>query len=150
MPGQGEVGKGGWQGPADGGCVTHPAGKEVGETVLYYGCRHEREDYLYREELARFQKEGVLTQLNVAFSRDQAEKVPHCSCCPPSLPWQAGAPSTCPVSQSCEHSLPFLSFPLKGLWCGGSAPLPSLPPCFLPGLCPALTEEEQGECLEAG
>ncbi|KAM7001404.1 NADPH--cytochrome P450 reductase [Ammospiza nelsoni] len=50
-------------------------GKEVGETVLYYGCRHEREDYLYREELARFQKEGVLTQLNVAFSRDQAEKV---------------------------------------------------------------------------
>uniref|UniRef100_A0A8C3DTR2 NADPH--cytochrome P450 reductase n=2 Tax=Corvus moneduloides TaxID=1196302 RepID=A0A8C3DTR2_CORMO len=50
-------------------------GKEVGETVLYYGCRHEHEDYLYREELARFQKEGVLTQLNVAFSRDQAEKV---------------------------------------------------------------------------
>lgn len=55
------------------------AGKEVGDTVLYYGCRHEREDYLYREELARFHQEGVLTQLNVAFSRDQAEKVPLCS-----------------------------------------------------------------------
>ncbi|XP_074017030.1 NADPH--cytochrome P450 reductase isoform X3 [Numenius arquata] len=50
-------------------------GKEVGDTVLYYGCRREREDYLYREELARFHQEGVLTQLNVAFSRDQAEKV---------------------------------------------------------------------------
>ncbi|XP_054022946.1 NADPH--cytochrome P450 reductase [Dryobates pubescens] len=50
-------------------------GKEVGETVLYYGCRHERQDYLYRQELARFQQEGVLTQLHVAFSRDQAEKV---------------------------------------------------------------------------
>ncbi|NXJ11766.1 NCPR reductase, partial [Odontophorus gujanensis] len=50
-------------------------GKEVGETVLYYGCRREREDYLYREELARFKQDGVLTQLNVAFSRDQAEKV---------------------------------------------------------------------------
>ncbi|KAM6296661.1 NADPH--cytochrome P450 reductase isoform 2-T2 [Aegotheles albertisi] len=50
-------------------------GKEVGETVLYYGCRHEREDYLYREELARFHQEGILTQLNVAFSRDQAQKV---------------------------------------------------------------------------
>ncbi|XP_074869592.1 NADPH--cytochrome P450 reductase isoform X2 [Carettochelys insculpta] len=50
-------------------------GKEVGETVLYYGCRHEEEDYLYREELAQFHKEGALTQLNVAFSRDQAQKV---------------------------------------------------------------------------
>lgn len=61
--------------------LCDPAGKEVGETVLYYGCRREHEDYLYREELARFQKEGVLTQLNVAFSRDQAEKVSHCSPC---------------------------------------------------------------------
>lgn len=50
-------------------------GKDVGETVLYYGCRHENEDYLYREELAQFHKEGALTQLNVAFSRDQAQKV---------------------------------------------------------------------------
>ncbi|XP_062887498.1 NADPH--cytochrome P450 reductase-like [Mobula hypostoma] len=50
-------------------------GKEVGETVLYYGCRHENEDYLYQKELEGFQKDGVLTQLHVAFSRDQAEKV---------------------------------------------------------------------------
>ncbi|GCB77902.1 hypothetical protein scyTo_0015731 [Scyliorhinus torazame] len=50
-------------------------GKEVGETVLYYGCRHKNEDYLYQEELAQFEKDGVLTQLNVAYSRDQAEKV---------------------------------------------------------------------------
>ncbi|XP_028662860.1 P450 (cytochrome) oxidoreductase b isoform X1 [Erpetoichthys calabaricus] len=50
-------------------------GKEVGETVLYYGCRHKNEDYLYQEELEQFEKEGVLTKLNVAFSRDQPEKV---------------------------------------------------------------------------
>ncbi|XP_041920136.1 P450 (cytochrome) oxidoreductase b isoform X1 [Alosa sapidissima] len=50
-------------------------GKEVGETVLYYGCRHKNEDYLYQEELEEFEKTGVLTKLNVAFSRDQDQKV---------------------------------------------------------------------------
>uniref|UniRef100_A0A3Q1MSC4 NADPH--cytochrome P450 reductase n=1 Tax=Bos taurus TaxID=9913 RepID=A0A3Q1MSC4_BOVIN len=50
-------------------------GKEVGETLLYYGCRRSDEDYLYREELAGFHKDGALTQLNVAFSREQLQKV---------------------------------------------------------------------------
>lgn len=40
----------------------------MGETLLYYGCRRADEDYLYREELAQFRKDGALTQLNVAFS----------------------------------------------------------------------------------
>lgn len=50
-------------------------GKEVGDTILYYGCRYRNEDFLYQEELEEFEKTGVLTQLNVAFSRDQAHKV---------------------------------------------------------------------------
>uniref|UniRef100_A0A671MIS5 NADPH--hemoprotein reductase n=1 Tax=Sinocyclocheilus anshuiensis TaxID=1608454 RepID=A0A671MIS5_9TELE len=50
-------------------------GKDVGDTVLYYGCRYKKEDFLYQEELEEFEKTGVLTALNVAFSRDQAEKV---------------------------------------------------------------------------
>nr|XP_055051683.1 P450 (cytochrome) oxidoreductase b isoform X2 [Misgurnus anguillicaudatus]XP_055051684.1 P450 (cytochrome) oxidoreductase b isoform X2 [Misgurnus anguillicaudatus]XP_055051685.1 P450 (cytochrome) oxidoreductase b isoform X2 [Misgurnus anguillicaudatus] len=50
-------------------------GKDVGETVLYFGCRHKNEDFLYHEELEAFEKSGVLTKLNVAFSRDQEHKV---------------------------------------------------------------------------
>ncbi|XP_036392883.1 NADPH--cytochrome P450 reductase-like isoform X1 [Megalops cyprinoides] len=50
-------------------------GREVGETLLYYGCRHKNEDFLYQEELEQFQKAGALTQLHVAFSRDQEHKV---------------------------------------------------------------------------
>ncbi|XP_077063679.1 P450 (cytochrome) oxidoreductase b [Siphateles boraxobius] len=50
-------------------------GKEVGETELYFGCRHKNEDFLYQEDLEEFEKTGVLTALNVAFSRDQAQKV---------------------------------------------------------------------------
>uniref|UniRef100_A0A673IHY9 NADPH--cytochrome P450 reductase n=1 Tax=Sinocyclocheilus rhinocerous TaxID=307959 RepID=A0A673IHY9_9TELE len=50
-------------------------GKDVGDTVLYYGCRYKNEDFLYQEDLEEFEKTGVLTALNVAFSRDQAEKV---------------------------------------------------------------------------
>lgn len=52
-----------------------PKGKEVGETVLYFGCRHKNEDYIYQEELEEAEKEEVLTQLSVAFSRDQEHKV---------------------------------------------------------------------------
>ncbi|KXJ28988.1 NADPH--cytochrome P450 reductase [Exaiptasia diaphana] len=50
-------------------------GKRVGETVLYFGCRKKGEDYIYEDELGDFVKEGALTQLHVAFSRDQAQKV---------------------------------------------------------------------------
>lgn len=50
-------------------------GKEVGETVMFFGCRHKNEDYLYQEELEEAEKNEVLTQLNVAFSRDQEQKV---------------------------------------------------------------------------
>lgn len=56
-------------------CACACAGKEVGETVLYFGCRHKAEDYLYEEELTEFNNSGVLTHLHVAFSRDQEQKV---------------------------------------------------------------------------
>ena len=50
-------------------------GKVLGETVLYFGCRKEDEDYLYKEELEKYKADGVLSKLYVAFSRQTAQKV---------------------------------------------------------------------------
>lgn len=47
----------------------------TGKNWLFFGDQRRATDYLYEKELAEFQAEGVLTKLDVAFSRDQAEKV---------------------------------------------------------------------------
>ncbi|XP_036063258.1 methionine synthase reductase [Onychomys torridus] len=47
----------------------HPDGN-FGAMWLFFGCRHKDRDYLFREELRRFVKIGVLTHLKVSFSRD--------------------------------------------------------------------------------
>jgi NADPH-ferrihemoprotein reductase len=49
-------------------------GRKVGKNFLYYGCRNKDIDYLYKDELEEFGKKESLT-LNVAFSRDQEEKI---------------------------------------------------------------------------
>lgn len=48
---------------------------QTSDVILYYGCRHRDQDYLYADELEQFKQNGTLTQLRVAFSRDQPEKV---------------------------------------------------------------------------
>ncbi|KAI4503415.1 hypothetical protein M0802_001637 [Mischocyttarus mexicanus] len=48
--------------------------REVGDTILYFGCRKKTEDYLYKDELEEYVKNGTL-KLYTAFSRDQPEKV---------------------------------------------------------------------------
>ncbi|XP_014650513.1 PREDICTED: methionine synthase reductase isoform X2 [Ceratotherium simum simum] len=47
----------------------HPDG-DFGAMWLFFGCRHKDRDYLFREELRRFHKLGILTHLKVSFSRD--------------------------------------------------------------------------------
>jgi len=49
------------------------AGKSVGETVLFFGCRNPH-DYIFREELEQFSRDGVLSNLHVAFSRSDPSK----------------------------------------------------------------------------
>jgi len=49
-------------------------GKAVGEMHLYFGCRHQDKDYIYKEELEKYAEDGVLN-LHTAFSRDGPKKV---------------------------------------------------------------------------
>lgn len=48
---------------------------KVGAAVLYFGCRDERMDYLYRTDLEALRDDGTLASLRVAFSRMQTHKV---------------------------------------------------------------------------
>ncbi|XP_048224356.1 methionine synthase reductase [Perognathus longimembris pacificus] len=50
----------------------HPE-ESFGATWLFFGCRHEARDYLFREELRHFLECGTLTHLKVSFSRDAPE-----------------------------------------------------------------------------
>jgi len=51
-----------------------PAGPR-GRSWLFFGDQRRDHDFLYREELERWLLDGVLTRLDTAFSRDQADKV---------------------------------------------------------------------------
>ena len=46
-----------------------------GRNWLFFGDQKSASDFLYREELQAMQAEGVLTRLDLAFSRDQSEKI---------------------------------------------------------------------------
>ena len=46
-----------------------------GKNWLFFGDQCRATDFLYEDELRRFQETQVLTRLDVAFSRDQAEKI---------------------------------------------------------------------------
>lgn len=46
-----------------------------GKNWLFFGDQRRELDFLYEEELENFRKDGLLTRLDLAFSRDQAEKI---------------------------------------------------------------------------
>jgi sulfite reductase (NADPH) flavoprotein alpha-component len=49
--------------------------KGKGRSWLFFGDQHAASDFLYQDELEKYQQDGVLTKLDVAFSRDTAQKV---------------------------------------------------------------------------
>ena len=55
--------------------VAHGASTQSGSVTLYFGCRKRTQDFLFGDELEGYVKEGGLTAVRAAFSRDQAKKV---------------------------------------------------------------------------
>ena len=51
--------------------ATHASGKNW----LFYGDQRAETDFLYREQIQGWKESGLLTELDLAFSRDQAAKV---------------------------------------------------------------------------
>lgn len=47
----------------------------TGRNWLFFGDRHRETDFVYEDELTELRRRGVLTELDLAFSRDQAEKI---------------------------------------------------------------------------
>jgi sulfite reductase (NADPH) flavoprotein alpha-component len=49
--------------------------KASGRSWLFFGDQHEATDFLYKDELEKYQQDGVLTKIDTAFSRDSEKKV---------------------------------------------------------------------------
>jgi cytochrome P450/NADPH-cytochrome P450 reductase len=49
------------------------AGKTLGPAMLFFGCRHPEQDYLYADELKKFATEGI-AELHTGFSRGDGPK----------------------------------------------------------------------------
>ena len=43
---------------------------DFGPMLLYFGCRHKAQDWIYESEMKAYEKDGTLSRLRTAFSRD--------------------------------------------------------------------------------
>jgi cytochrome P450 / NADPH-cytochrome P450 reductase len=48
-------------------------GQTIGASLLFFGCRHPEQDFIYEDELRQFEADGI-TQVATAFSRIEGEK----------------------------------------------------------------------------
>ncbi|MFS0728090.1 sulfite reductase subunit alpha [Paenibacillus sp. 1P07SE] len=69
------IGPGTGVGPFRGFLQERKATGAAGKNWLFFGEQHESSDFYYREELEQLQRDGWLTRLDTAFSRDQEDKI---------------------------------------------------------------------------
>jgi sulfite reductase (NADPH) flavoprotein alpha-component len=48
---------------------------QKGRNWLFFGEQHQASDFFYKDEFIKFQRDGFLTRLDTAFSRDQSQKI---------------------------------------------------------------------------
>src|SRR5690606_8485328 len=48
---------------------------DTGKNWLFFGEQHQTSDFYYRDELESYARDGHLTKLSLAFSRDQGQKI---------------------------------------------------------------------------
>jgi len=53
--------------------IAKSKGEELGEALLYFGCREKDSDYIYRDEMALAADNKVISGLNISFSREKGE-----------------------------------------------------------------------------
>ena len=55
--------------------VQKHGGKEIGDVAFLMGLRYSKKEFLFEEEFKGYEKEGVISHLLPAFSRDQERKI---------------------------------------------------------------------------
>ena len=55
--------------------IWREEGQDVGDILLYFGARYEKTEFLYGDEMYAWEKDGLVTEMRTAFSRDQEEKI---------------------------------------------------------------------------